>query len=324
LAAVVVKSGPEAGRRVELDDEIAIGRQDGDLVLEDPEVSRRHAVLRRTGGSVVVEDLESTNGTFVNGERIRSPREVLPGDQVRVGRTTFVIEPDPRADDTFVSRPEEPVDQTIVSLPLPPGQIPSAKERPPREPRMDVEDATRPLPSREPPGTLEDATRPLPPREHEAGGRPTRSRKGWLVWPSVVILAVVLAIVAYARFVDRPTEKDFASSVHEVCAVVQRSDAGIDLSRTPTSGELQRALNIRLQALGAMRVLEPPELDAELSRFLAAFAKTNASITALNRSIGSGRNEVARARGTVRENVRDERGLASTAGIGECGGLGFS
>jgi pSer/pThr/pTyr-binding forkhead associated (FHA) protein len=41
----VVKTGPEAGRRVELDLEVAIGRQDGDLVVEDPEVSRRHAVL---------------------------------------------------------------------------------------------------------------------------------------------------------------------------------------------------------------------------------------------------------------------------------------
>jgi hypothetical protein len=70
--ANVVKTGPEAGRRVELDLEVAIGRQDGDLVVEDPEVSRRHAVLRRSGGSVVVEDLDSTNGTFVNGERIRS------------------------------------------------------------------------------------------------------------------------------------------------------------------------------------------------------------------------------------------------------------
>ena len=321
---MVVKSGPEAGRRVELDVEMAIGRQDGDLVLEDPEVSRRHAVLRRSGGSVVVEDLESTNGTFVNGERIRSPREVLPGDQVRVGRTTFEIEPDPRADDTVVSRPEDGVDHTIVSLPLPPGRISSAQEVPPREPRTDFQDGTQPLPSREPRTDLEDATRPLPSRAHDASGRPTRSRKGWfVVWPWVVMLAAVLALVAYARFVDRPTERDFASSVHDVCAVVQRSDAGIDLSRTPTSRELLSALKVRLRALGAMRVLEPPELDAELSRFLAAFAKTNASITALNKSIASGKNEVARARGTVRENVRDERGLASKAGIGECGGLGI-
>ena len=45
MPAVVVKTGPEAGRRVELGVEVVIGRRDADLVLEDSEVSRRHAVL---------------------------------------------------------------------------------------------------------------------------------------------------------------------------------------------------------------------------------------------------------------------------------------
>jgi pSer/pThr/pTyr-binding forkhead associated (FHA) protein len=93
---------------VELGVEVAIGREDADLVLDDPEVSRRHAMLRRSGESVVVEDLDSTNGTFVNGERIRTPVTVGPGDQVRVGRTTLEIEPDWRADDTVVSTPPRP------------------------------------------------------------------------------------------------------------------------------------------------------------------------------------------------------------------------
>jgi pSer/pThr/pTyr-binding forkhead associated (FHA) protein len=97
LPTVVVKTGSEAGRRLELGGAVAIGRQDGDLVLEDPEVSRRHAVLRREGESIVVEDLDSTNGTFVNGERIRSPLPIGPGDLVRVGRTTLEIEPDLRS-----------------------------------------------------------------------------------------------------------------------------------------------------------------------------------------------------------------------------------
>lgn len=324
MPAVVVKTGPKAGRRMELDVEVAIGRQDGDLVLEDPEVSRRHAVLRRSGASLIVEDLESTNGTFVNGERIESPTAVRPGDNVRVGRTTLEIEPDPRADDTIVSQPYERADETIASLPLPPDRIPSAKARPYREPRPDFEDATQPLPSREPRRDFEDATHQLPSRVLEGGVRSARSRRPWRVvgfW--VVVLAVVLAVIAYARFVDRPTEKDFASSANEFCAAVQRSEGGIDLSRTPTSGELRRALNIRLQALGAMRTLEPPEQDAELIRFLAAFAETNASITHLDRSIGSDRREVSKAREALRAGGRAERDLASKAGIVECGGLGI-
>jgi FHA domain len=317
----VVKTGPEAGRRVELDLKLAIGRQDGDLVLEDPEVSRRHAVLRRSGESVVVEDLDSTNGTFVNGERIRGPITVGAGDQVRVGRTTLEIEPDPRADDTIVSQPDDRVDETIASLPLVPDQIPSAKARPSREPRTDPEDATRPLPTREPRRDVEDATHPLPSREFEGGVGPPRSKRRLVVGLWVVVLAVVVAVIAYARLVDRPTENDFASSANDLCAAVQRSDKGVDASRTPTSGDLQRALNIRMQVLGAMGALEPPEQDADLSRFLSAFAETNASITRLARSIGSEKAKVDRARGTLREDVRDERELASKAGIPGCGGL---
>lgn len=138
-----------------------------------------------------------------------------------------------------------------------------------------------------------------------------------------VVLAVVLAVLAYARLVERPTKNEFASSIEDACAAVQRSDRAVDVSRTPTSGELQRALNLRLQVLGAMRTLEPPEQDAELSSFVSAFAETNASITRLSRSIGSNKRGVSQARESLREDLRDERQLASKAGIGECGSLGI-
>ena len=307
MPAVVVKTGPTAGRRVELDADVAVGRQDGDLVLEDPEVSRRHAVLRRSGASVVVEDLDSTNGTFVNGERIRSPRTVRPGDELRIGRTTLEIEPDPRSDDTIVSQANAWVDDTIVSPPLRPDQVRPATMQPVHDPRTDYDDATQ----------------PLPPRVPERGVRPTRSRRSWLV-VGAVVLAMPLAVIAYARLVDGPTESDFASSAIDACAAVQRSEEGVDLSRTPTSGDLHRARNIRLQALGAMRTLEPPEQDADsVNRFLSAFAETNVSITRLERSIGSDTRMVAGARESLREDVRNERELASKAGMGECGGLGI-
>ncbi|HET7929705.1 MAG TPA: FHA domain-containing protein [Actinomycetota bacterium] len=323
MPALVIKTGPKAGQRVELDAEMAIGRLEGDLVLEDPEVSRRHAMLRRSGGSVVVEDLESTNGTFVNEEKIENPRAVRPGDQIRVGRTTLEIEPNPRADDTIVSQPHDRVDETIVSLPVPPDQISSAEARPSREPRTDVEDATQPLPSREPRTDVKNATRPLPSRTLEAGGGPSRSTRRRLVVGLWIVLAVVLVVIAVARLAERPTKNEFASSVEDACAAVQRSDRAVDVSRTPTSGELQRALNLRLQVLGVMRALEPPEQDAELSGFVSAFVETNASITRLARSIGSDKHGVSQARESLREDLRDERQLASKAGVGECGSLGI-
>jgi len=206
LPTVVVKTGPEAGRRVELDLEVAIGRQDGDLVVEDPEVSRRHAVLRRSGGSVVVEDLDSTNGTFVNGERIRSPITVGPGDQVRVGGTTLEIEPDLRADDTIVSTPPRP-DQIGSAEAVPSGGGLSQAH--------------------------EDATQPLPSRRLESTSRPPRSNRKWLGLGAAA-LVVLLGVTAYVTLVDRPAEDDFAARANEACAAVQRPEGGVDLSRTPT------------------------------------------------------------------------------------------
>jgi hypothetical protein len=302
LPAVVVTAGPEAGRRVELGEEVAIGRQDADLVVEDPEVSRRHAVLRRSGGSVVLEDLDSTNGTFVNGERIRGPIKVGPGDQVRVGRTTLEIEPDQRADDT------------IVSMPLRPDQIPSSEARPSAD--VAVESVSVPVESDE------DATQPLPSRTLDMGGpRPPRSNRRWLAVGAAALVALSV-VIAYVALVDRSAETEFATSANDACTAVQRPDPGLDLSHAPTRGDLQRARNIRLQALGAIRALGQPEEDAVLvSRFLSAFGETNASIAGLDRAIGADNRAVARAMGRLREDVRDERELAAQADIAGCGGL---
>ena len=293
MPAVVVTSGPETGRRVELDLEVAIGRQDTDLVVEDPEVSRRHAVLRRSHGSVVVEDLDSTNGTFVNGERIRSPITVGPGDQIRVGRTTLEIEPDQRADDTIVSTPPRP-DQ-LQSAAAPSGAVPAEAH--------------------------EDATQPLPSRTVASASRPARSNRRWLGVGALAVV-VLVGVIAYVALVDRPAGNDFAARANEACAAVERPEANVDLSRAPTRGELQRAGSIRLQALGAIRALGRPEDDAvAVSRFLSAFGETDASIAGLERAIGADNHVVARAMRRLRNDVRDERELAAQAGIAGCGGL---
>jgi pSer/pThr/pTyr-binding forkhead associated (FHA) protein len=299
----VVKTGSEAGRRLELGGAVAIGRQDGDLVLEDPEVSRRHAVLRREGESIVVEDLDSTNGTFVNGERIRSPIPIGPGDLVRVGRTTLEIEPDLRADDTIVSAPLR-ADDTIVARPVRPDQIPSEAQ-----------------PSDDPVAE-DDATQPLPNRFLDSGSRPSRSNRKWLGVAAAVLAVFVGVVIAYAAGIDRSAESDFITRANEACVARQRSDGGVDLSRIPTRGALQHARDIRLQALGAIRALERSQQDAAaVSRFLSAFGKTNASITRLASVIGADNSKVANALRSLRGDVRDERGLAAKAGIAGCGGL---
>jgi pSer/pThr/pTyr-binding forkhead associated (FHA) protein len=70
-----------------------IGRALGSTVrIPSSEVSRLHCRLRSEGGLITVEDLESVNGTFLNGQRVRNVMTVRPGDRLTVGPVTFVVE----------------------------------------------------------------------------------------------------------------------------------------------------------------------------------------------------------------------------------------
>jgi hypothetical protein len=70
---------------------VLIGRARGcDLVLADDSVSRRHAMVVREGDRIILTDLGSTNGTFVNGRRITQV-EVQPGDRLRLGGLDLVL-----------------------------------------------------------------------------------------------------------------------------------------------------------------------------------------------------------------------------------------
>jgi hypothetical protein len=83
-----VVSGPLQGVSFRLSPGTStIGREDGvDILLEDLKVSRRHATVEFVGGRVVLTDLRSTNGTWVNDERTAGPRELREGDRVRIGQ----------------------------------------------------------------------------------------------------------------------------------------------------------------------------------------------------------------------------------------------
>ena len=63
-------AGPLAGHRVEVTSALVLGREGADLVIEDPQVSRRHASVRPAGDGLEIEDLGSLNGTWVNGARV--------------------------------------------------------------------------------------------------------------------------------------------------------------------------------------------------------------------------------------------------------------
>ncbi len=83
----VVRPPPLSGTSFKLDDrEATLGRAPGcEVLLDDPTVSSRHAVLSPRGGRLLVDDLGSRNGTLLNGRRLKGPTEVSAGDRIGVG-----------------------------------------------------------------------------------------------------------------------------------------------------------------------------------------------------------------------------------------------
>lgn len=91
---LVVVSPPEVkGKEFALPEEVTVGRAGGCAVLlpEDTFVSQLHARVFRRDGSLFLEDLGSTNGTFLNGRKVTAPVPIRKGDKVQFGRTTLEV-----------------------------------------------------------------------------------------------------------------------------------------------------------------------------------------------------------------------------------------
>jgi hypothetical protein len=87
--------GHEPGMIYDLDGDIVLGRGDqAEIRLEDPFASARHARVYEQGNIVVIEDLGSTNGTYLNEELLQTPRPLHPDDRVRIGDSEFAFEVD--------------------------------------------------------------------------------------------------------------------------------------------------------------------------------------------------------------------------------------
>jgi len=113
--ALVFTEGPLSGRRVEVDAELVVGREDAGLTIEDEEISRRHAAIRPGDGGIEIEDLGSTNGTYVNGVRIEATTRLAGGDTVKLGRSVIQVE-SVRADATVAA--------AVPAAPAPPAASP--------------------------------------------------------------------------------------------------------------------------------------------------------------------------------------------------------
>jgi two-component system NtrC family sensor kinase len=91
VVTLYVLQGPDKGRTLKTSDEtVLIGRGSEQVPLTDQTVSRRHAELKCEDGSWILRDLNSANGTYVNGTRIQQPTRLKHGDQIKLGSTLLM------------------------------------------------------------------------------------------------------------------------------------------------------------------------------------------------------------------------------------------
>ncbi|MFL5868717.1 MAG: trypsin-like peptidase domain-containing protein [Thermoleophilaceae bacterium] len=212
-----VVAGNAAGKEIELDSEFLIGRaadkEEGKLG-DDPEISRSHArISRRAGDQLAIEDLGSTNGTFVNGKKVEGAQVLSAGDTIKVGTTTLqVLSPEGEAPQAtaFSASPPPPSQATKATgtptpaPPPPPAAAPPPPSAPPptgAPPPAARPPVGAPPPAGPPPGA---PVRPGPPGAPPPGAPPRGvppspgRRGGFPVVPAVIGGLVLIAIIVVA------------------------------------------------------------------------------------------------------------------------------
>jgi hypothetical protein len=196
-----MRSGPTPGKAYSLDkEEIYIGRDvNSDVVISDSEVSRKHARIILQAGGYTLEDLGSTNGTFVNGQRLMGPHLLRPGELIMLGENvSLTYEPgfDPNA--TMVSAPAPRGSADVYPQPPPrPSEayIPPVQAEPPAPPPR----AMPPAPAPSPAYTGQIPEGPVEYYEPEPEPRGSRT---WLLAGCGCLLVLALLAVAGAFVFD--------------------------------------------------------------------------------------------------------------------------
>src|SRR5437588_431215 len=131
MASLTITTGAMQGQRIECDRPLIFGREDVgdgvDVVIDDAEMSRRHAVVTPVADGLEIEDLGSLNGTFVNGNRISGKVILEPNAQVKLGMTQLKVELPP-ADTPIVS----PGNPTVMKSPAGKLLLPIMLKLPPK------------------------------------------------------------------------------------------------------------------------------------------------------------------------------------------------
>jgi hypothetical protein len=167
---LIVRTGPSPGTVFDLTKEVTMLGRDitNDIPLGDAEISRQHSRLTRTPGGIVLEDLGSTNGSFVNGDRLTSPRVLRSGDLVGLGENVTL---------SFEATAPEAA-ATVMGAP---------RAAPPPRP------AARPAPPPSAAGPITPMGMPVASGEEAGGGR-----NRWLLAGCGCLLLLAACIVVFA------------------------------------------------------------------------------------------------------------------------------
>lgn len=212
-----VRQGPRPNLVFELDKpSYMIGREAGnDIVIEDPQVSRRHAQLTRQGSSYFIEDIGSTNGTYVNGKRVMAPMLLVNGDMVGLADTVIIavqVPLTPGEDPTVVSDAAPYTPPTVPAFTPPPVQSQPATQVQ-SAPRVQVQPAPKapaasapqyvPPPQYAPPQYVPPVYAP-PKSDEMVLTPPTDKRRTILIGLGCLGLLLVVCLVAFVAwsFID--------------------------------------------------------------------------------------------------------------------------
>ena len=335
MAHLIVRDGPLRGRRFEVESrDVTIGREDTVVLIEsDGEISRRHAIVRKSDGGIQVEDLESTNGTFVNEQRISAPTELSTGDILRVGQTRLdvVAEEDPNK--TMVSGVVDPPTQQH-SPPVPPA-APDSHEPldAPGDPRHEAEPASEshvdelPLPSSRRMEEAPDAP-PDPQTRQPTSELPSRKVGGGALQRAgssrtlfVVVGIILLAVVTYALFTlladSAPSRTDYVASVNDVCGDRMPRVDGLNDGRSRNTGRAASAVDEIVSEIEGLE--RPEENEREVNRFVTTLNNVGTGLDELNVSQTANNNRRAQeAERSLTRNVARFEYASRNLGTTQC------
>lgn len=199
---LIMQEGPEPGQRSELEKtSLILGRDPAsDIVIDDVEISRRHARLIAQSGGYAIEDLGSTNGTFVNEKRIRTVVPLTAGTKIRLGELISfsyeLVPPDETETRDFAATPPS-ASQRIAARSVRSQVVPAPATVAPVEPEfvqppLEVE----PEPMDSPPAA------PRARRPRRGGIRLPIFSRPWMIGCGILLLLGICGLSAFFWYVD--------------------------------------------------------------------------------------------------------------------------